>query len=159
MKARPKFITDAAGAGLARWLRLLGFDTIIHEREAGRPMMRMAQSQERILLTRRRDMMERQFSGQLLLLPDAGVCVQLFFVISRLSLKIKKEKMYTLCLGCNEPVHPVDKEIIRDLVPQFVFENFSHFNRCEKCRKIYWPGTHQRNALQFLEKNNIKINI
>jgi len=157
MSADPKFITDASLAGLAKWLRLLGYDTVVYEKEAGRPMMRQAQCQARILLTRRRDMMERQFTGRLLLLPEAGVGGQLFFVISKLSLKINKEKMHTLCVRCNEPVLPVEKETIRDQVPQFVLENCSHFNQCKKCRKIYWQGTHQRNALQFLEKNNIKI--
>ena len=63
MSAEIKFITDATLAGLAKWLRLLGFDTIVYGSEAGRSMMRQAQSQERILLTRRRDMRERQFAG------------------------------------------------------------------------------------------------
>lgn len=58
-----KFIVDASLAGLAKWLRLLGYDTVIYPKQAGRPMMSRAQSEARILLTRRRDMMERQFSG------------------------------------------------------------------------------------------------
>ncbi|PKN20971.1 MAG: hypothetical protein CVU71_04125 [Deltaproteobacteria bacterium HGW-Deltaproteobacteria-6] len=157
MSGDPKFIVDASLTGLARWLRLLGYDAAIYGNEAGRPMMRQAQSQARILLTRRRDMMERQFTGQLLLLPETGVGGQLFFVVSKLSLEISKEKMHTRCLGCNEPVIPVEKENIRDRVPQFVFENCGHFNQCPKCRKIYWPGTHQRNALGFLEKHHITI--
>lgn len=159
MSDDPKFIADASLAGLARWLRLLGYDTVIHGNEAGRPMMRQAQSQARILLTRRRDMMERQFTGRLFLLPETGVGDQLLFVISKLALEINQKKMYTLCLGCNEPLHPVERETVRDRVPQFVFENCSHFNQCEKCRKIYWQGTHQRNALRFLEQNKIKFNL
>lgn len=152
------FITDTSLAGLARWLRLLGFDSVVHGGEAGRPMMRQAQSQKRILLTRRRDMMERQFSGQMLLLPEGDVGSQLYFVVHKLSLNITQKKMYTRCLGCNELLDTVEKEDVRDLVPQFVFENCHHFNRCKKCRKVYWPGSHERNVLNFLEKNNITIN-
>lgn len=157
MNSTPKFITDVSLAGLARWLRLLGFDTAVYSGEAGRPMMRQAQSQARILLTRRRDMMERQFAGKILLLPDAGVGAQLLFVISKLSLDLNLKKMYTLCLGCNETIQPVKKEDVRHLVPQFVFENCSRFQQCRKCQKIYWPGTHQRNALRFLEQNKIEV--
>ncbi len=157
MNAGPKFITDASGAGLARWLRLLGFDTVVYAGEAGRPMMRQAQDQRRILLTRRRDMMERQFAGKMLLLPDAGVGAQLSWVIGKLSLEIYPSKMHTRCLRCNEAVEPVEREGVRDLVPQFVFENCSHFNQCEKCQKIYWQGTHQRNALRFLAENKITV--
>lgn len=157
MNEDPKFIVDASLAGLARWLRLLGYDTVVYGSRAGRPMMRQAQSQARILLTRRRDMMERQFSGRLFLLPETGVGEQLLFVINKLSLEINQKKMYTLCLVCNETLHAVEKENVRDRVPQFVFENCSHFNQCRKCQKIYWRGTHQRNALRFLEQNKIKI--
>jgi len=157
MNAAPKFITDASGGGLARWLILLGFDTSIYTGEAGRPMMRQAQMEGRIILTRRRDMMERQFSGQMLLIPGAAVGAQLHFVTNSLSLKIDPQKMYTLCLRCNERLEPIVKESIRHLVPQYVFENCSHFNQCEKCRKIYWQGTHERNARRFLEHHQIKL--
>lgn len=157
MNVEPKFITDASLAGLAKWLRLLGFDTIVYGNEAGRPMMRLAEKEQRILLTRRRDMVERQFTGYLVLLPETGVGQQLGFVISKLSLKIYSEKMYRICLICNQKLHPVGCEDIRNLVPPYVLENCNQYNQCDTCGKIYWKGTHVRNALQFLEKNNIKI--
>lgn len=159
MNAETKFITDASLAGLAKWLRLLGFDTIIYGSEAGRPMIRLATSQERILLTRRRDIMERQFSGRLYLVPATSVGKQLHYVISKISLKINSGKIYTLCLECNEKLFSVEKEEVPDLVPQFIFEHCNQYNQCPKCRKIYWSGTHGRNAFSFLEKNNITINI
>jgi len=154
-----KFISDASLAGLARWLRLLGFDTIVYNSEAGRPMMRLAEEEQRILLTRRRDMLERQFAGELFLVPQFSTGRQLSFVINKYSLIIKSEKMYRICLICNQRLHPVGREEVRDLVPTFVFENCNQYNQCDCCGKIYWSGTHVRNALQFLEMNNIKINI
>ena len=42
MNAAPAFLVDASLAGLGRWLRLLGFDTLVYTGEAGRPMMKMA---------------------------------------------------------------------------------------------------------------------
>jgi hypothetical protein len=157
MNAEIKFITDGTLAGLAKWLRLLGFDTIVYGSEAGRPMMRQAQSQGRILLTRRRDMRERQFAGDLFLLPEASTGQQLSFVIRKYSLKINSQKMHRICLICNQRLHPVGREDVRNLVPTFVFENCEQYQQCDRCGKIYWPGTHVQNALQFLEKNNIKI--
>lgn len=155
MTPDPKFITDASLAGLAKWLRLLGFDTIVHGSEAGRPMMRQAASEQRILLTRRRDMLERQFSGEVHLLPEGSTGRQLRFVFSKLSLKVRSEKMFRICLICNALLHPVRREDVRDLVPPYVFENCDQYNQCDRCGKIYWPGTHVRNALQFLKNNNI----
>ena len=157
MTRNPKFITDASLAGLARWLRLLGFDSLVYGGEAGRPMMRQAQIQQRILLTRRRDLLERQFSGQMLLLPEGHVNAQLRFVIRKVSLEISEKKMYTLCLGCNETLQPLEKADVRDLVPQFVYDTCAHFNQCPRCRKVYWRGSHARNALEFLEENKIAV--
>src|SRR5690606_8484674 len=101
MTAQPKFINDASLTGLAKWLRLLGYDTVVYSGKAGRPMMRQAQGQNRIVLTRRRDMLERQFSGEIFLLPAAGTGPQLGFVIRKLSLTINYDKMYRICLICN----------------------------------------------------------
>ena len=157
MSAEIKFITDATLAGLAKWLRLLGFDTIVYGSEAGRSMMRQAQSQERILLTRRRDMRERQFAGDLFLVPEASTGQQLSFVIRKYALKINSQKMYRICLICNQRLHPVGREDVRNLVPAFIFENCEQYQQCDCCGKIYWLGSHVQNALQFLEKNNIKI--
>ena len=157
MNAHIKFITDATLAGLAKWLRLLGFDTIVYGSAADRPMMRQAQSQERILLTRRRDMRERQFAGDLFLLPAASTGQQLNLVIRKYSLKINFREMYKICLICNQRLHPVGREEVRNLVPAFVFENCEQYQQCDHCGKIYWLGSHIQNALQFLEKNNINI--
>jgi hypothetical protein len=157
MNDDPQFIADASLSGLARWLRLLGYDTVVFEREAGRSMMRQAQADQRILLTRRRDMMERQFSGRVYLIPHMKTGEQLTFIVHKLALDIKPEKMHTLCLSCNTSLTPVEKERICDLVPEFVFEHCGQYHQCPKCRKIYWPGTHGQNALRFLEKHHINI--
>ncbi|MDD4355611.1 MAG: Mut7-C RNAse domain-containing protein [Smithellaceae bacterium] len=157
MSAQPRFITDASLTGLAKWLRLLGYDTVVYSGKAGRLMMRQAQDQRRVLLTRRRDMLERQFSGDILLLPAAGTGRQLGFVIRKLSLKIDYENMYRICLICNSRLCPTTRGDVHDLVPPFVYENYDRYNRCESCGKIYWPGTHIRNALKFLKDNDITI--
>ncbi|MBN1470989.1 MAG: hypothetical protein JW925_04345 [Syntrophaceae bacterium] len=95
------FITDASLAGLAKWLRLLGYDTAVFPKEAGRAMMRQADSEGRIVLTRRRDMTERQFSGTLFLITDVIVSVQLKAVIENFSLKIDRARMFGICMECN----------------------------------------------------------
>ena len=81
-----KFIADASLGRLAKWLRILGYDTIMFTKEAGRQMMRLAEAEERIVLTRRQDMKERQFSGRLLLITVVDVASQLNNVISKYSL-------------------------------------------------------------------------
>lgn len=155
MSENQKYLTDGTLAKLAKWLRLLGFDTIVYTREAGRGMLNLADSEKRIVLTRRRDMLERQFSGQLYYVTAIDVGSQLKEVMTEFSLKIEKKRMFSICLKCNERLSPAKKEDVYNLVPSYVFANCSQYNRCPGCRRIYWAGTHQRNAMQFLEKMSI----
>ena len=148
-----KFITDASLGRLAKWLRILGYNTVVFPNQAGREMLRQAVTEGRIVLTRRRDMTERQFSGRLSLIIDIKVWNQLNDVISKYSLKINPQKMFRICINCNENLYPIEREVVRDLVPPFVFENCTEYNQCPLCRKIYWAGTHQRNVLEFIEKH------
>jgi uncharacterized protein with PIN domain len=148
-----KFLTDASLARLAKWLRLLGYDTAVFSKEAGREMLRQANAEARIVLTRRRDMTERQFSGILFLITDVIVSKQLKAVIENFSLTIERKKMFGICMECNRTLQSVEKEEVRDLVPSYVFENCDKYNQCPQCFKIYWMGTHPRNALRFMERH------
>ena len=105
-----KFITDASLARLAKWMRLLGYDTSVFSKEAGREMLRQADAESRIVLTRRRDMVQRQFSGVLFLITDVIVSKQLKAVIEKFSLKINRQKMFCFCLECNQKLHHVEKK-------------------------------------------------
>ena len=153
MLDNPKFITDATLGKLAKWLRLLGYDTVVFPKEAGREMLRLATAEGRIVLTKRMDMLERQFSGCLYLVKDNDISHQLNDIIGKFSLKIDKQKMFGICLKCNNRLHSVSAEEVRNLVPSYVFENCTRYNQCPSCHNVYWTGTHQRNALQFMEKH------
>jgi hypothetical protein len=154
----PKFITDATLGKLAKWLRILGYDTNVYPKEAGRAMLRLAQTEGRIVLTRRGDMIERQFSGRLHLLKQTDLAAQLQEIIKEYLLKPKKENLFGICVRCNKTLVSIEEEKVRDLVPPYVYQHCKRFNQCPNCQNIYWEGTHQRNSLQFLQKNKIKIN-
>lgn len=155
MPKNKKYLTDATLAKLAKWLRLLGYDTAVFTRAAGREMLRLADAEQRIVLTKRQDMLERQFSGILYLVSAQDTDSQLKEVITKFSLDIEKKRMFRICLKCNTNLLSIEKEEVRDKVPLYVSANYSEFTRCPLCQSIYWPGTHQRNFLQFLEKLSI----
>jgi len=155
MNGELRFIADASLSGLAKWLRLLGYDTATYFQEAGPSMMRRAQEEERILLTRRKDMAQRQFSGRMLLLDQTDKLKQLAFIASELSLNVHPEKMFTICLVCNEYLHSVKREEVQYVVPEYVYENCKSYKRCAKCGKIYWTGTHGAKAMCYLKNHGV----
>lgn len=148
-----KFLVDASLVRLAKWLRLLGYDTIVFPREAGREMLRRAEKDGRIVLTRRRDMTGRQFSGSLFLIADIIVGHQLKNVIEKYFLIVDRKNMFRICLECNSTLNPVKREDVVDLVPPYVLETCDTYNRCPDCGRIYWMGTHPQNALAFMKRH------
>ena len=89
-----KFITDASLGRLAKWLRLLGYDTVVFPNQAGREMLRQADTERRIVLTRRRDMTQRQFSGHLFLITGVDIASQLNDVIRYLEFVLSVMKSF-----------------------------------------------------------------
>jgi uncharacterized protein with PIN domain len=152
MSDNQKYLTDGSLGKLAKWLRLIGYDTIVYPHVIDRKVLNRAYCEKRIVLTRRLDMLSRHFAGQMYLVEGKEAEEQLKEVIARFSLKIEKNKVFSICLKCNLRLSPVEKEEVFDLVPSYVFANCNHFNKCPNCKRIYWSGTQERNALQFLEK-------
>ncbi len=152
MSENYKFLTDGSLGKLAKWLRLMGYDTVVYPHTINREILNQAYGEKRVVLTRRLDMLWRRFTGQIYIIEGRETGEQLKEVIARFSLKIEKDRLFSICLKCNKRLFPVPKEEVYNLVPSYVFTNCDHYNRCPGCKRIYWSGTHERNALQFLEK-------
>jgi uncharacterized protein with PIN domain len=138
---RPCFIADAMLGRLARWLRLLGFDTLYDPRISDSRLIRVAKEQGRVILTRDTRLIKVRGIQDYLLIKTNDPFQQLLEVIHAFSLK--DFLPLTRCVVCNGQLSKIpDKKEIRDSVPDFVFHNFYNFLRCSDCGKIFWEGTH-----------------
>jgi uncharacterized protein len=149
-----KFITDINLGRLAIWLRILGYDTFFYRGPADRSFLRKAQQENRVVLTRKRELLKRQFQGILFVIESDRVGRQVEEVLANLDLDPSPDRYFSRCLRCNgllEEVAEDGKEGIRDRVPLYVFEHHSRFTTCPACHAVYWPGTHSENA-----RNQIK---
>jgi len=146
-----KFITDANLGKLVKWLRILGYNTTFHTGDANRSFLRKAQKEGRIVLTRKRDLARREFSGRLFVIQNDHVQDQIREIMNELPLHPQPERLLNICLKCNEKLEEVPKEEIVGMVPPYVFENCSHFHTCPRCRGIFWPGTHRDNIHRFFK--------
>ena len=125
---------------LARFLRILGYDTLYPEEIRDAELLFLAYTQGRVLLTRDTRMGTR-ISPSVFVLKSAVPEEQLEKVIKEFKLKTG-ENLFTRCLECNTPLVEVAKKEVKGKVPPYVFKHHNKFARCPKCRKYYWTGTH-----------------
>ncbi len=135
------FIADAHLGGLARMLRMLGFDTLYDNRLHDPEIVSRAAAERRVVLTRDRELLKCRdvLRGAFVhaLKPEA----QLREVAARYALA-RHMKPFSLCLHCNLPLTPVDAPRVVESVPERIRERYSAFTQCAGCGRVYWEGSH-----------------
>ena len=151
---QPKFIVDVNAGRLAKWLRIMGYDTaFVPGIEDGR-LVSIARDEGRILLTRDRNVMKRRPIAkgeiQALLLASDRLDGQLRQVVD--AFRLDDRRAFSLCIECNVPLRRAEREDIRERVPAYVFQTQEQIDECPSCRKPYWRGTHWRNVRRELAR-------
>lgn len=150
---RARFIVDTNAGKLARWLRIMGYDTLFINDIDDEGLIAIGLKEKRVLLTKDTQIMRRRVvtSGRLkaLLIIDDDSKAQLHYVVE--AMRLNRKRQFTICLECNETLVPRIKEEVRELVPPYVFRTQSRFVECPSCHRIYWRGTHWQRMKQELE--------
>ncbi len=138
-----QFVLDGHLGRLARYLRMLGFDTRYARDAADPELARVSAEESRILLTRDRGLLKRSIvrNGYLVRADDPRR--QLGEVAERYGLAAAAMP-FTRCVRCNGAIEPVDRaEVAERLAGEpRTLRYFDHFGRCADCGSIYWPGSH-----------------
>ena len=145
MKSNLKFIVDNNVGKLAKWLRIMGYDTLFFNGSNDANMIATALAEERVILTRDTQIMKRRLvtSGRLkaILINSEEPEQQVQQVVGTLNLDCQSG-LFTLCLECNQLLEERSKQQVKDLVPPYVFQTQDHYMGCPSCHRIYWRGTH-----------------
>jgi len=141
MGADPVFLADAHLGGLARFLRMLGFDTLHDNNYGDAQIRRLAEAERRIVLSRDRELLKCSEIAHGCYVHALKAEAQLREVAARYGLA-GRARPFTLCLRCNLPLQPVDKAAVAAIVPEKVRARQEQFSRCAGCGRIYWPGSH-----------------
>ena len=137
-----RFIADRNLGTLAKWLRILGYDTLYERGNADPDFLRKAAEEGRVALTRKRDLAGRPHPARIVVVKADNAPDQLAEVLEALTIIPNPVKRMTLCLRCNTPLEAIPKETAEGLVPVYVYQKYGQFRRCPLCGRIYWPGTH-----------------
>ncbi|WP_206950828.1 Mut7-C ubiquitin/RNAse domain-containing protein [Trinickia acidisoli] len=136
-----RFIADAHLGGLAQLLRLAGFDTLYDNHFPDAEIETLSTSQERIVLTRDRELLKRRTITHGCYVRALKPQVQLREVIDRLDLA-GSVRAFRLCLSCNAPLRRIEKAQAVGRAPQGVLERHSQFVTCDVCKRVFWEGSH-----------------
>lgn len=144
----PAFLADEMVGRLARWLRLLGYDTVYMKGVHDDAILDLAEEQERIVLTRDTLLVRRRRCRSYIFIHSDHWREQLKQVY--LEARLSTESALTICPICNCPLHVEDKEAVKSLVPPYVYRSQQSFSRCPCCTRIYWAATHVSKILDEL---------
>ncbi|MBI5747787.1 MAG: Mut7-C RNAse domain-containing protein [Nitrospinae bacterium] len=133
---------------LVKWLRIAGYDTVFYNSANPDKLIEIASREDRTILTRnsgfikkKKNSLEEKGIPHLLLASDS-VEEQLKETVNYFKLDLK-ESSFTLCIDCNKPLIHISKEDVLGKVPDYVYQSYNEFVRCENCKKIFWGGTHK----------------
>jgi hypothetical protein len=150
-----RFIVDSNVGKLAKWLRMMGYDTVFINSIDDDELIRIALKEERVLLTKDTQIMKRRVvtSGELrtILVREDNPKEQLLRVVKALNLDCQV-RQFTRCLECNHNLEPRSREEVKGLVPPYVFRTQTQYMQCPRCCRIYWRGTHWQRMRAELEK-------
>ena len=150
-----KFIVDNNVGKLAKWLRIMGYDATLFSGEDDGRMVKVALAQNRVILTKDREVMKRRLvtSGKLraVLIESDDIEAQLHQVVEAFNLDYHFSP-FSICLECNQHLVEKDKDTARELVPPHVFKTQRLYMECPSCHRIYWRGTHWQAMNEELEK-------
>jgi uncharacterized protein with PIN domain len=135
----PRLLVDGMLGRLAKWLRLLGYDTAYDNTATDTELARRARAEGRVLLTRDRELAGRR--GLRTLLVESEILEEQVREV-RKALGSPADPALSRCPLCNERLRPISRGEVEDRVPPYVHRTQSQFCACPRCGRIYWPGTH-----------------
>lgn len=163
-----RFLADRTVGKLARWLRILGYDTLYWPQLTPVGLLAEGRRQGRVILSRNIRILQgrrvspssRSDETRRPWVKDAPACVfirsdhfrqQLKQVVETLGLEVTSAVL-NRCVACNQVLQVVSKAEVEARVPAYVWSTQSAFRRCPGCGRIYWPASHRDHILAELER-------
>lgn len=137
---------------LARWLRVLGFDTSYDPALADPVLVQLAGDEQRILLTRDRHLLRELRPLRAHEVRSDVPLEQLHAVVVVFALAPPAE-LFTRCILDNTLLPaPLDESDSRLLLPPASRGTPGPVRRCPTCGRLYWHGSHVRRMRVALER-------
>ena len=145
-----RFVAEMTLGKLAKWLRILGFDTFYSPDISENQLINAGK--QRILLTRIQRIRDKNLSKECIFITSNDPFEQIREVIQALGITQNDIRPFSRCIRCNASIRRIQKDDVRKMVPDYVWETQDTFRICVICHRIYWPGSHTRHSLDIVER-------
>ncbi len=153
LKNRPlrnlRFILDVHLGKLAKYLRMLGFDTHYNNQYDDEEIAVLTYIDNRVLLTRDIGLLKRRDVTKGYWLRSQHPKTQLEEILVHFDL-FNSIRPLTRCMKCNGEIETVSKEKVFNRVLPDTLKYFNRFYRCKNCGKIYWKGSHFNKMMKYI---------
>ncbi|PRW45423.1 Carbohydrate-Binding Module Family 45 [Chlorella sorokiniana] len=165
----PRFLCDVMAEGLARQLRLCGFDTESLQATMEkaprhaiyRAMVERAEAEQRVVLTRDRTFVQANYSDQAYLVQRDTKREQLEEVIEAFKLRVEEEEVLTRCARCNGEFvpEPLPPSLLPEGhgVPPGILATVDEYWVCGRCSGVYWQGSQYGRAKKEMNELIAKL--
>ena len=146
-----RFVLDIHLGKLAKYLRLLGFDTFYDNNSNDAALAELASSgEQRILLTRDVGLLKHKQINHGYFVRSTLPRQQVVEVVDRFDLK-QLFNPFKRCVHCNGILTPLEKVAVQGRVPAQIYQDLDIFVICNTCQQIYWQGSHYDRMEKFIQ--------
>ena len=136
---------------LAKYLRILGFDTLYKNNYTTTEILQISKLQKRIILTKSIALLKNKSVERGYWIRAKKLIEQLTEILTRFDL-FKSIKPFTRCIVCNGIIKSISKNSVVEKLPPKTKQFYDKFCQCQSCKKIYWQGSHYQRMINFLEQ-------
>ena len=145
----PRFVADCHLGRLAKYMRLLGFDTVYENDLDDTTIAKISMNDTRIILTKDRGLLKRKSVMHGYYVREVNPKNQVAEVIKRFDLR-NMTNPFTRCLKCNGTISRIKKEIEIERLLENIKTSYREFFICNECDQIYWKGSHYEKMLNLI---------
>jgi len=150
-----KFILTIDAQRLAKWLRLMGYDTKVIKSVSLLNLIRIAKKEGRIVVSRSKRVLNHPLEFDRIFIHSNQLDEQ----INELKpwLMYDENLVFSRCPEDNELLKDIEKDKVINQIPEKVSQLYTEFKICQKCGRVYWQGTHYQKIKEKLKDPSHKL--
>ena len=151
-----RFLVDGMLGGLARWLRILGYEVRYDAGAKDNDLLTIAGEENMVLLTRDEELSQRAVANKIASALVVGETEEerLAQMANSFGVRLDTNVAETRCPECGASLIEKSKSDIADEVPGESLKTYDQFWKCsnQSCEKVYWVGSHWKHIRETLEE-------